>query len=220
MSNPKDYIQTIADAERRFVFAPVTIDARADDNTDGPAIIEGYALKFNSQTTIGNHFREEIMPGSLDDVLNDDVRALFNHDPNFVLARSNNGAGTLKLELDATGLKYRFETPNVSYAKDLAENIRLGNVSQSSFAFGIDTQEWEERDGDLPLRKITKFKRLYDVSPVTYPAYQDTSVAQRSLNAFQTENAKPIEINADQSANNNEPKQLTVRNAQLNLYKY
>lgn len=220
MSKEKDYIGNITDAERRFFEAPVTIEMREAGDADKPSVIEGYAFKFNRTTTIADFFREEILPGSADDVLQDDVRCLFNHNPNFVLARSNNGEGTLKLSLDEVGLKYRYETPNVSYAKDLEESIRLGNVSQSSFAFGIDEQRWVEREGELPLRQIVKFKRLYDVSPVTYPAYQDTSVAKRSLEAFSTENSKDIEVNTGNASEKDEQKKRTVRNAQCVIYNY
>jgi len=207
----KDYINNIEGAERRFITETVKIDVREEQDANDADIIEGYALKFNKQTVIGDYFREEIMPGALDNILNDDVRALFNHDPNMVLARSVNGEGTLQLMVDETGLKYRYETPNVSYAKDLTENIRLGNVSQSSFGFSIDEQEWIERDGELPLRQITSLKRLYDVSPVTYPAYQDTSVGKRSLDAFRAEN---IEVNEEENVNDQE-KNLSVYEAQV-----
>lgn len=210
MSQHKDYIQNIEGAERRFITNKVEL--RTDDASK-ESLIEGHALKFNKVTTIGEWFREEILPGALDEVLNDDVRALFNHDPNFVLARSKDGKGTLKLEVDSEGLRYSYVTPNVSYAKDLEENIRLGNVSQSSFGFSIDEQRWIERDGELPLRQIVKLKRLYDVSPVTYPAYQDTSVAKRSLDAFK---AKDIEVTTDTDYND---KKRTVREAQVIINK-
>ena len=118
-------------------------------------------------------------------MLNDDVRCLINHDPQFILARSNNGEGTLTLTADAHGLKYSYVTPNRTYAKDLEDAIRSGDVSQSSFAFAIKEETWTAREGQNDLRRITKFERLYDVSPVTFPAYQDTSVAKRSHEAVQ-----------------------------------
>jgi len=216
MAEEKDYILKIDGAERRFVEAPVAIQERAEGSADANSGIEGYALKFNKTTSIGDWFREEILPGALDGVLNDDVRCLFNHNPDMVLARSVNGTGTLKLSVDETGLKYRYETPNVSYAKDLEENIRLGNVSQSSFGFSIDEQNWIERDGELPLRQITKLKRLYDVSPVTYPAYQDTSVAKRSLDAFKT---NEIEVKRAIIINENRAETLDVYEAQFLINK-
>jgi len=108
MSKKADYIQNIESAERRFFVAPVTIEKRADGEENKPALIEGMAALFNSRTKIGDWFEEEILPGAFDEVLNDDVRCLFNHNPNFVLARSVNGKGTLELFVTATGLGYRF----------------------------------------------------------------------------------------------------------------
>jgi HK97 family phage prohead protease len=139
------------------------------------------AAVVNKRTNLG-WFEEEIMPGAFDSVLKDDVRALFNHDPNFPLARSVDGQGTLKLSIDDNGdLRYSYKTPNRTYAKDLDDAIRSGDVSQSSFAFSIKREEWIQRDGKPELRQILEIEKLYDVSPVTYPAYQDTSVAKRSF---------------------------------------
>lgn len=217
MSKHKDYLKNIDGAERRFFTTPLTIELREGDNDDKPSGIEGYAFKFNKVTTIGTWFREEILPGAADDVLNDDVRCLFNHSPNFVLARSNEGKGTLGLSIDAVGLVYRYDTPDITYAKDLEESIRLGNVSQSSFGFAIEEQRWIERDGELPLRQIVKFKRLYDVSPVTYPAYQDTTVAKRSLDAFK---AKDIDVDIEENQSENRAETLDVCEAQYIINKH
>lgn len=235
-----DYINTIQDAERRFLTAPVTLEQRADDDGDR-STIEGYAFKFNSITTIGDYFREEILPGAADNVLTDDVRALFNHDANFVLARSNNGKGTLKLSVDDVGLRYSYITPDRSYARDLEDAIKAGDVSQSSFAFSIEEQNWIERDGELPLRQIKKLKRLYDVSPVTYPAYADATVGKRSLDALHTEqetkshSATGEEQKSDvtlslskrdegqqnqESQKEHTNEHLTVRDAQVIIYNY
>lgn len=198
MQDNKDYIEKIEGAERRFVTENVHYQTRAEgEDNQEQSVIEGYAFKFNKTTTIGDWFREEILPGAADDVMLDDVRCLFNHNPNYVLARSIEGKGTLKLELDEVGLKYSYTTPDTSYARDLEENIKLGNVSQSSFGFTIEEQNWVERDGELPLRQIVKLKRLYDVSPVTYPAYQDTSVAKRSLESYQSSCKKEEETTGE-----------------------
>lgn len=218
MEKNKDYIDAIDNAERRFFVAPVTIEKR-EDSEDGPSVIEGYAAKFNSRTQIGSWFEEEILPGAFDDVLNDDVRCLFNHNPDYVLARSVNGQGTLTLSVDSTGLKYRYETPNVSYANDLAENIRLGNVSQSSFAFRAKEVVWRELSDELDLRQIVKVERLYDVAPVTYPAYQDTSVAQRSMDSYKQERAKSLDVNNEEELNENE-RSLSLSKARCLIYNY
>ncbi len=211
----KDYIKAMNEkAERRFFASEVRAVKPApmdpEDATEVFPIISGYAAKFNSDTTIGCYFKfiERIAPGAFDDVLNDDVRCLFNHDPNFVLARSINGTGTLKLEVDNVGLKYTYTTPDRSYAEDLANAIALGDVSQSSFAFEIAEEMWMygENEGDLDTRIISKFKKLYDVSPVTYPAYQDTEVAEESRSAA----IKNIEVRETSN-----PKELSSFEAQI-----
>lgn len=179
----KDYIENVENAERRFFMS--TVESRSSE--DEGETIEGYAALYGSRTDLGM-FHEEIRSGAFDGVLNDDVRALYNHDPNMVLARSVNGEGTLKLSLDAKGLRYSYKTPNRSYAKDLADAIRSGDVSQSSFAFQVESDEWKEgRSGEPDVRTITKFKKLFDVSPVTYPAYPDATVGARGLETIKQE---------------------------------
>jgi len=81
--------------------------------------------------------REIILPGAFDDVLNDDVRALFNHDSSMILARSKNGEGTLQIGVDETGLYYEFEPPDTQVGRDLMTSIQRGDVDQSSFGFMI-----------------------------------------------------------------------------------
>lgn len=180
MNSNKDYIDPAAGQERRFVEHIVTHETR-DENGVELHEISGYAAMFNKETKIGSWMREVVLPGAFDDVMADDVRCLFNHNPDLILARSNNRAGTLKLEVDTVGLKYTYTTPNRQYALDLQDAIIAGDVSQSSFAFTVKEQAWEYIEDEGPdLRKIIKFARLFDVSPVTYPAYNDTTVAKRS----------------------------------------
>lgn len=143
--------------------------------------IEGYAAVYNAVTDLG-WFTEQIEPGAFDGSDMSDVVALFNHDPNFPLARTS--SGTLSLELDDKGLKYKFEAPNTSYGNDLLESIKRGDISHSSFAFTIEKQRWIEEIERPPLRVIERIGVLFDVSPVTYPAYKDTSVSARSLEEF------------------------------------
>jgi HK97 family phage prohead protease len=143
----------------------------------------GYAAKFNTRSQNLGGFIETIAPGAFTNSLSQghDVRALFNHDPNIVLGR--NRAGTLRLSQDSTGLRYEVDMPNTTAARDLAESMRRGDISQSSFSFQVDPggDEWDD-DEDVPIRTLRSV-RLFDVSPVTYPAYLDTNsgIAQRSL---------------------------------------
>ena len=191
MSKTNDYIEAIEGAERRFLTAPVKYETRAEgegENKTESHIIEGYAAMYNKRTSLG-WMDEEILPGAFDDVLNDDVRALINHDPTLILARSVNGKGTLQLSLDEKGLKYSYATPDRTYARDLQDAIESGDVTQSSFSFSIKDEVWvrSENDKENDLRQIKTVRNLFDVSPVTYPAYQDTSVAKRSYDAIQKE---------------------------------
>lgn len=155
--------------------------------------VTGYAAVYNKESEDMGWFtemREIILPGAFDDADMSDVRALFNHDPNLLLARTS--SGTMILERDNQGLKYSFEIPDTQAGRDLRELLKRGDISQSSFGFTIAKQSWEEEKDERGetvrvTRKIEKVARLYDVSPVTYPAYPDTSVALRSLEKWRSE---------------------------------
>ena len=133
------------------------------------------------------------MPGAFDGCNMSDVRALFNHDPNQILART--ASGTMSVSVDAKGLKYRFEMPNTTLGNDLLEMIRRGDISQSSFAFTVKETSWVEEKYPIPdLRKIIKIEEVYDVSPVTYPAYEGTSVQARSIEQVAKEERTKVKI--------------------------
>ncbi|MCG7502391.1 HK97 family phage prohead protease [Tenacibaculum sp. Mcav3-52] len=178
----------IKDIESRIVVAPISVEKRSEGEEDKPSVIEGTAAIFNTRTKIGNWFYEEILEGAFDDVLKDDVRCLLNHNPNQILGRT--ASGTLDIWVDKEGLKYRYTTPNRSYAKDLEDAIDSGDVSESSFQFRAEETIWIEQEDDLDIRQIKKVGKLYDVAPVTFPAYQDTSVAKRSFDLRKNSNKK------------------------------
>jgi len=124
--------------------------------------------------------------------LGDDVRALFNHDPNFVLGRTR--SKTLQLEIDTRGLAYTITPPDTQTVRDLVlAPLARGDVTGSSFRFRVaeDGDEWR-REGELVVRTIHKFAALLDVSPVTYPAYEDSHAAQRSLDAWKQAEAQDL----------------------------
>jgi len=149
--------------------------------------VEGYAALFNTLSEDLGGFKERIAPGAFEGVENDDIRALMNHDPNLILGRTT--AGTLQVEQDEKGFRYRYSDPETTYSQDLRKSMKRGDVNQSSFAFSVKEDNWEEVD-DVLIRTIIKFERLYDVSPVTYPAYPDTTVATRSMEMIKADKEK------------------------------
>lgn len=157
------------------------VEARAD--ADGEMVIEGHGAVFNEWANIGGWFLERVAPGAFKvAVKENDVRLLKNHNPDNILARTANG--TLHLEEDKTGLLYRGDlNPLDPYAVSAFEQIKRGDISQSSFAFRVLEEHWEaaddDTDGDLPKRTILKAE-LFDVAPVTYPAYEGTDVGARA----------------------------------------
>ncbi len=129
-------------------------------------------------------FIEMIEPGAFDEALTrSDARALFNHNPDNLLARQS--AGTLTLRIDDKGLYYEFEAPDTTLGNDLLKMIERGDLRESSFAFIVKRQRWEEErqpDGTIVERRIIEeVEEVFDVAPVTYPAYTQTSVAKRSF---------------------------------------
>jgi uncharacterized protein len=159
---------------------------------DNPVVV-GYGAVFNSMSNDLGGFREYIGTEAFEGRLEDDVRFLINHD-GMPLARTTNG--TLRLSVDERGLKYEAKlNPNVSTSRDLMELLKDGTINQSSFAFIVEDDSWEMKDG-MNVRTINKVSRLYDVSAVTYPAYNEasSSVALRSMQEWQEkEEAKKLE---------------------------
>lgn len=151
---------------------------------EGTNVITGYALKFDKLST-GLYFEEVIQRGALDEADMSNVVALFNHDRNHVLGRVGKN---LTLEVDDIGLRFTVSLNNTSYAQDLVENMRSGLVDKCSFAFSIAEggDEWEKLSDCKYKRTIRKIAKLYDVSVVTTPAYDDTEavLSQRSLDAY------------------------------------
>lgn len=172
--------------ESRYISMPIqSAEIRADENSEnGERFIEGYAALFNQRTLIGSPkygFYESIKEGAFSDVMGDDVRCLINHNQNYIIGRTK--SKTLEISVDEKGLKFRCKLPKRSYADDLADAISSGDVDGCSFSFQVKSQEWRwaTKEGEIDERVITKFSKLLDVAPVTYPAYQGTSVSKRSM---------------------------------------
>lgn len=167
--------------KKEIRFNSGSVEIRADG--DNSRTIEGYAFKYEKESKNLGGFNEIIMRGALDDAKMDDVLLLVNHMVSQMIGRTL--SGTLELTDDATGLHYRGDVAKTSPGNDVLELVERKDIQGSSFAFTVQPngESWEDRDNQLPLRKITAFRQIYDVSPVADPAYADTSVAKRSLDA-------------------------------------
>jgi len=155
---------------------------------EGERRISGYAATFNDVTDLG-YFREQIATGAFEGRTDDDVRLLINH-TGVPLARTTNG--TLRLSVDNGGLRYEAELADTQEGRDLYTLIKRGDISQSSFAFSIEDEAWDNKTN---LRTVLKVGRLYDVSPVTYPAYATTTVQARAMASSAEERAEQIQVN-------------------------
>lgn len=171
--------------ERRYVAEL----RKAEDDPESRRVI-GYAAVFGSSSLPlmdweRGEFKEVIDRNAFDGVIEQsDVFAVLNHDNSRgVLGRSVNGTGSLSLSVDDHGLRYEFDAPRTALGDELLEGLRRGDITASSFAFSVQDERWEEQEDKTYKRTILKIGRLYDVSPVYNPAYPDTSVAQRSLDA-------------------------------------
>lgn len=182
--------------ERRYITHKV--EARAAEPMEGeeveekPMTISGYAAVFDQAADMG-WFEEVISRTAFNECDMTDVVALLNHDANMVLSRTNGDVATgLSLAIDEIGLKYEFKALN-ECAEHVAEDIKLGFINKSSFAFYVESAVWEEftnTQGEVKERRtITKISKLQDVSPVTFPAYNSTSVEARSF-----ESERPAKI--------------------------
>ena len=166
------------------------VELRVERRENAPPKIIGHAAVFNSLSEDLGGFREQISPGAFAEAIKkDDVRALWNHNPDFILGR--NRSKTLTVSEDTKGLAIEIDPPDTQFARDLMVSIERGDVSQMSFAFSVrqNGQNWGKDDEGRVVRTLTNV-RLFDVSPVTYPAYTQTDVAVRSMEAWK-ENSAP-----------------------------
>lgn len=166
---------------------------------DSGRTIRGYAATFGTVYDMG-WFTEELSREALLSANMSDVRALFNHDNNLVLGRSK--AGTVRVGVDQIGLWYEVDMPDTTTANDLMANIRIGNIDQSSWGFMLrvgpngNGDRWERRNGK-DHRTLVDVAEVFDVSPVTFPANPDTTVAKRSFELIQpTEPDKEVNLGA------------------------
>jgi HK97 family phage prohead protease len=189
----------MADIERRSLAIDeiesavplLAVESRSEDDGSEREYVVGYAAKFGVLSLDLGDFVERIDPGAFGLVAERrgrrkplETRALWNHDPNYPLARY---PGTLRMTVDEVGLRYEFPVPDTSYGRDIASNIRAGIVKGSSFSFTVPSggDSWAVEDG-RSVRTIQRIDSLLDVGPVTFPAYPDADVkvAQRSFDQY------------------------------------
>lgn len=151
--------------------------------------IQGYAIVWGVESRVlcdwDGEFVEIIENGAVDNELlqRSDVKALFNHMRDYLLARYTNGEGTLQLTIDERGLRYDFDAPETTWGNDVLELVRRGDLRGSSFAFTADDVAYSQRPDGTRLRRVRKLSGLYDVSIVVEPAYTQTSVDARAFDA-------------------------------------
>lgn len=166
--------------EIRTATASLKVETRDDDELR----LVGHAAVFNSLSEDLGGFRERIEPGAFRSSLGGDVRALFNHDTNFVLGRTT--SGTLSISEDERGLRVDISPPANGFMRDLVmAPIERGDINQMSFGFRVRAggSRFEEDDDGNVIRTLSDIE-LFEVSPVTFPAYPDTDIASREYRSF------------------------------------
>lgn len=141
--------------------------------------IEGRSIVFNSLSQDFGGWKEEISPDAIsDEIINaSDILFLLNHsDSRGILGRKRKGSGSLSTDIREDGVYFSFEAPQTSLGDELLEYLRRGDITQCSFAFTVDDDNWEEQEDGTYIRTIKKFHRIYDMSAVYTPAYTDTEV--------------------------------------------
>ena len=190
---------------------------------EGKGIVEGMAIVYNSRTDIG-WFDEIIEQNALEHTDMKDVRMLVNHDTSMIpLARSRNNTAnsTLQLIPELNGLKIRakLDIENNADAKSLYSAIQRGDISGMSFMFEVDGEAWEDEMSDHPLRRITSISKIYEVSAVTFPAYEQTEINARSKEELESYRSsleserKAQPLDSDKAGDDIETKQREEREA-------
>jgi HK97 family phage prohead protease len=146
--------------------------------SEGPGTLVGYTAVFDRFSGDLGGFREKIAPGAFRAVLGQDVRALVNHDSNMPLGRTK--SGTCRMVQDNIGLRVEIDLPDTQVGRDTATMVRRGDLDGMSFSFVADRDSWNH-NASPPERTLESIRDLYDVGPVYFPAYADTSAAMRSL---------------------------------------
>ena len=180
-------------------------EVRAQQNEEHGHFLEGTPIVFDARTDLG-YCDEIIAPGALDEADLRDVRFLVNHNTDMIpLARSrnNNEHSTMQMKVEADGLHIRvdLDTENNTEAKSLYSAVERSDIDGMSFLFSVNEDTWEGLETDHPTRTITKLGKIFEVSAVTFPAYEQTSISARGLSdALENARASLESAKAEQRA--------------------
>lgn len=191
-----------------------TFEVRAENNDEHGNFLEGRPIVYDSRTNLG-WYDEIIEKGALDKTDLKDVRFLVNHNTDMIpLARSRNNTvnSTMQMSVDEKGMLIRvdLDTENNAEAKSLYSAVERGDIDGMSFMFVVDKDMWEDIDTDHPTRHILGIDKVFEVSAVTFPAYEDTSIQARGLSDA-LDNAKKSLENVKAEARKLERRKQTIR---------
>ena len=203
--------------EQMKITRAYNFEIRAENNEKNGDHIVGRPIVYNSRTNLG-WFDEIIEAGALDDSNLKDVRFLVNHNTSMIpLARSrnNNENSTMQMEVDKDGMTIRvnLDTENNTEARNLYSAIKRGDITGMSFMFTIDDEEWKDLESDHPTRYIRKISQVFEVSAVTFPAYESTEISARDKEAL--ESAKATLESVRRQALDSELEKLELEKAKL-----
>jgi HK97 family phage prohead protease len=199
----------MTDRERRTL--PLGLLAlRVQKEDEGPSKLVGTAAVFGKRSGDLGSFVEVLEPGAFTEALkSSDIRALYNHNPDHLLGRMK--AGTLRVWESDEGLEYEVDLPASPMARAVLESVERGDITGNSFSFIVDKDEWHTDEDGTTVRTVRSVKEVYDVGPVTFPAYEDTVVSSRSAQRAKSQ-AEELEAAAEAQATFRD--QVIVRVAQ------
>lgn len=205
--------------EMRTVQRAYNFEIRAENDEKNGDHIVGRPIVYNSKTDLG-YFDEIIEAGALDKTNLKDVRFLVNHNTDMIpLARSrnNNENSTMQLAVDKDGMGIRvnLDTENNSDARNLYSAIKRGDISGMSFMFSINDEEWEELESDHPTRHIREIGQVLEVSAVTFPAYESTSIGLRDKEALDSAKATLDSVRSSLDSDKTELELAKAKNRNL-----
>lgn len=201
-----------SDKEQRAYMCDV---ATRSDEVHGN-ILEGVPIVYDAATDIGGMWKEIIDRGALDNADLKDVRFLVNHDTDSIpLARSrnNNENSTMQMTVDEGGMNIRvnLDIENNTEARSLYSAVERGDIDGMSFMFIVDGELWEEEESDHPKRTITDIEKVFEVSAVTFPAYEQTSISARGLaDALESAKASLESVRAEKRAIEDKKKRIKI----------